>query len=135
MNWRGLKILILVAAAALAAWAGPARRVELTATCGSGCDPSPVPFVVPAGHGAEGFAITRMVPGRSCAEGESERLSGLTIRRGRQTVFVYYPGPRGVISDPVPLGDLVLGPGNYSLSAAPARGALVTLEFEIAPKS
>jgi hypothetical protein len=123
---------LLLAAALAAAAGGQARRLELTAVCGSNCDPPPVPFSVPAGHSAERFSLLRMVPGRACAGADSEKLSGFSIRRGREVVFVYYPGPRGIVSDPVPLGDLVLGPGSYALSAAPAQGASVTLEFEIA---
>lgn len=133
MGARKLKILALSASlAAVGLWASQARRVELTAACGTGCAPSPVPFVVPSGCVAERFAILRMIPGRACAGERAERLSGFSIRRGREVAFVYYPGPRGVVSDPVPLEDLSLGPGAYALLAAPAEGASVTLEFQVA---
>ena len=35
------------------------------------------------------------------------------------------------VSDPVPLEDLALGLGSYSLHAAPARGASVTLSYTL----
>jgi hypothetical protein len=54
-------------------------------------------------------------------------MAGFSIHRGQDTVLVYYTGPNGAVSDPVPLEDLVLGPGDYSLRSAPARGASVTL--------
>jgi hypothetical protein len=109
--------------------AGRGRQVSLTSSCGPSCVPAPTAFTVPAGQRAGGFKLVRLSAGRAC-EG-SASMAGFSIRRGARTVLVYYDGPDGPVSDPLPLGDLVLAPGSYELLAAPARGASVTLSFTL----
>ena len=118
----------LVAAVLLAA-ALPfcSGELVLSAACGAGCSPPARRFEIPQGHDASGFRILSLGPGEPCQGPPGRTMAGFSIRRGQDTVLVYYKGPNGAVSDPVPLEDLVLGPGDYSLSAAPARGASVTL--------
>jgi len=109
---------------------GQPRRVSVTATCLQGCRPSPSSFQVPPGVLAKGFAIRSLTAGRACS-GSSEQVKGFSIRRGDQTVLVFYLGPAGPVSDPLPIEDLELAAGAYQLYAAPASGASVTLTYSL----
>ena len=106
------------------------RRGSISASCPSGCDPAPSIFQVPSGYVARGFAIQSLVAGKACS-GTQEQLRGFSIRRGGQTVLVFYFGPSGPVSDPLPVEDLELAAGTYELYAAPASGASVTLSFQV----
>ncbi len=106
----------------------------LKAACGPGCDPAPAGFTVPMGQAAYFFKVVALTPGRPCAGGKRDTVKGFSLRRGGQTVLVYYVKPGGVVSDPLPLEDLELGPGTYELYAVPASGASVTLSFRISAK-
>ena len=103
------------------------QDLVLSASCGPGCDPTPTPFTIPAGHRAVQFRVQSLRPGEPCAGSKAATLAGFSIRRGSDTVIVYYKGPRGVVSDPVPIESLVLEPGSYALLSVPANGATVTL--------
>lgn len=109
------------------------REVVLSTRCGSGCNPSPAPFEIPSGNRARHFEIRSLVAGRPCDGKGGDPLKGFSIRKGQTTVLVYYLGPGGPVSDPTPVEDLELGSGSYSLYAAPAAGASVTLAFSIEP--
>ena len=109
------------------------RETLCSASCGPSCDPPPVGFQVPAGERALGFRIVSIIPGKPCSGKRSEALAGFSIRRGQETVLVYYQGPGGTVSDPVSLEDLELPPGKYELFAIPAAGASVTLSFHLEP--
>lgn len=103
----------------------------LSASCGASCEPAAESFQVPSGHRACDFRILALRPGEPCSGGEGKPMAGFSIRSGRDTVLVYYTGPGGAVSDPVPLENLVLEPGPYGLYAVPARGASVTLSYTL----
>lgn len=107
------------------------REALCSASCGPSCDPSPVDFHVPAGERAQGFRIVSIITGNPCSGKRSGALAGFSIRRGQETVLVYYQGPGGTVSDPVSLEDLELSPGKYQLFALPAAGASVTLSYSL----
>lgn len=113
--------------------ASQGRAVVLSASCGASCEPAPRGFAVGRGEKARGFQVLNLVPGRYCSGLKGSYLAGFSIRRGRETMLVYYRGPQGMVSDPVPLEDLALPPGQYTLLAAPAQGASVTLSFTLGP--
>ncbi len=124
----------LLLATALVVTRAPAaedRTVSLSASCGASCAPAPSAFAIPQGHRGRAFRLASLVRGELCAGKSPRALAGFRIRRGRETVLVYYEGPDGVVSDPLPLEDLVLGPGVYELLAVPARGASVALTFQL----
>ncbi len=127
----GTALLLLLLCLTGAASTG---ETVLTAACGPGCDPAPTGFTVPVPQSASHFRVVTLTPGRPCAGGVRTPVKGFSIRRGGQTVLVYYWTPGGLVSDPVPLDDLELGPGTYQLYAAPASGARVTLSFRITPR-
>lgn len=110
--------------------AGPKdRSSSVSASCGRDCVPAPSQFEVPRGATASAFTIRALSPGSSCSGAPPRTLKGFSIRRGAQTVLVYYIGPSGTVSDPVPIQELELSPGTYQLYAVPASGAGVTLSF------
>lgn len=129
----GRKARLGLVAAVLLAAVLPFRSGELvlSASCGAGCSPPAHRFEIPQGHYASGFRLLSLRPGEPCQGPPGRTMAGFSIRRGQDTVLVYYTGPNGAVSDPVPLEDLVLGPGDYGLSAAPARGASVTLSYTL----
>lgn len=107
------------------------RSASVSASCGQGCLPAPAEFQVPPGTTARAFVIRALSAGKACSGQPQQPLKGFSIRKRQQTVFVYYMGPYGSVSDPVPLRDLELPPGTYHLYAVPAAGATVTLVFRI----
>jgi|GEM_PF-4545529 len=109
------------------------QELVLSASCGLGCDPKPSSFTVPAGHKAAQFRIRSLTSGEPCSGGKREPLAGFSIRRGGDTVVVYYRDSGGVVSDPVPLENLTLEPGPYLLLSVPAKGATVTLACTLSP--
>ena len=110
------------------------REVSLFASCGPSCNPPAVDFQVPVGEKARSFRIISIIPGKPCSGKKTLALAGFSIRHVQDTVLVYYQGPEGTVSDPVPLEDLELPPGRYQLSAVPAAGASITLVFQVGPK-
>jgi hypothetical protein len=124
-----------ISAALLLALAVRGDSVTLFARCGPDCEPSPASFTVPAGREAAHFRVLDLRAGRYCSNSEGRSLSGFCIRRGGHTVFVYYQRAQGPVSDPVPLGDLVLSEGRYKLLAAPAKEASVRLAFDLREES
>lgn len=131
--WCKRTVLAVCLCALVAAFASQGRTVVLSASCDANCEPAPRGFAVGRGEKARGFQVLNLVPGRYCSGQKGSYLAGFSIRRGRETVLVYYRGPQGTVSDPVPIEDLVLPPGQYTLLAAPAQGASVTLTFTLAP--
>jgi hypothetical protein len=130
MNWSSTHWIWTLLALALAL-AARGDSVNLFASCGPDCTPSPVVFTVPIGMEAAHFRILDLKAGKYCSKANARKLDGFCIRRHGQTVFIYYHQPHGIVSDPVPLDDLVLSKGRYELLAAPARGASVRLAFEL----
>jgi hypothetical protein len=122
---------VWIFAALLLSLAVRGDSVALFAKCGPDCEPSPASFAVPAGNEAAHFRIVALQAGKYCSNSNGRTLAGFCIRRGGQTVFVYYHRPQGPVSDPVPLDDLVLSRGRYELLAAPAKGASVRLAFDL----
>ena len=120
-----------VAVALCLAGSAQSGVATLSASCGQGCAPSPAEFQVPSGATARAFAIRSLSAGKACSETAQQPLKGFSIRKGPQTVFVYYIGPYGAVSDPVPLQNLELPPGTYHLYAVPATGAAVTIVFRL----
>ena len=110
------------------------RMASASASCGRDCVPIPSEFEVPQGATARTFAIRSLSAGSACSGPASQTLKGFSIRRGTQTVLVYYIGPTGPVSDPVPLQELELPSGTYRLYAVPASGASVTLSFVMEPR-
>jgi hypothetical protein len=110
------------------------RSSSVSASCGRDCIPAPTEFEVPPGDIARAFAIRSLSPGSACSETTPRTLRGFSIRRGAQTVLVYYTAPTGTVSDPVPIEELELTSGTYQLYAAPASGAGVTLSFVVGPR-
>lgn len=109
------------------------RSASVSASCGRDCIPAPSVFEVPRGLSARAFAIRSLSPGSTCSGASPLTLKGFSIRRGTQTVLVYYIGPTGTVSDPVPIQELELPSGTYQLYAAPASGAGVSLSFVMEP--
>ena len=107
------------------------RLASVSASCGRDCVPIPSEFEVPQGATARAFAIRSLLAGSACSGPSPQTLKGFSIRRGAQTVLVYYIGPTGPVSDPVPLQELELPSGIYRLYAVPASGAGVTLAYTI----
>jgi hypothetical protein len=105
------------------------RSASVSASCGRDCVPAPSQFEVPRDATARAFTIRSLSPGSSCSGASPRTLKGFSIRRGAQTVLVYYIGPAGTVSDPVPIQELELPSGTYQLYAAPASGSGVTLSF------
>ena len=128
-----MKVLFGLLAVALALAALPVHTGDLTvsASCGADCQPAAHAFEVPDGQRASGFRILSMRPGAPCSGGGEKPMAGFSIRRGSDTVLVYYTGPSGTVSDPVPLENLSLEPGRYALLAVPARGASIALSITL----
>ena len=110
------------------------RSASVSASCGRDCVPAPSAFEVPRGFSARAFAIRSLSPGSACSGTPPQTLKGFSIRRGAQTVLVYYIGPDGTVSDPVPIQELELPSGTYQLYAVPASGAGVNLSFVMEPR-
>ncbi len=110
------------------------RSASVSASCGRNCIPAPSEFEVPRDLSARAFVIRSLSPGRTCSGTPPQTLQGFSIRRGAQTVFVYYIGPTGTVSDPVPIQELELPSGTYQLYAVPASGAGVSLSFVMEPR-
>ena len=130
---RRFTALLLAWLMCVAALFSDGEEIVLSASCGPGCDPQPSSFTVPAGHRASQFRIQSLTPGQPCSGGKVEPLAGFSIRRGSNTVAVYYRGSGAAVSDPVPLEDLALEPGPYQLLSVPAKGAAVTLACTLSP--
>lgn len=97
------------------------------------CRPRPEAFSVPRGARAVRFRLVALGAGTPCS-GEAGAVAGFSIRRGGATVFLHYREASGrAVWDPVPLADLALAPGEYSLQAVPAAGASVALGWELEP--
>ena len=109
------------------------RSASVSASCGRDCIPAPSEFEVPRGLSARAFVIRSLSPGNACSGASPRTLKGFSIRRGAQTVLVYYIGPTGTVSDPVPIQELELPSGTYQLYAVPASGAGVSLSFAMEP--
>ena len=130
MRLRLLFAVLLVACAAVLMLA-QARRVSLRSACGPDCRPEASTIEVPAGMRAEAFRVDDLVEGACCTGGGTRRLAGFSIRRGSRTVLIYYLGPRGPVSDPVPLDALTLSPGRYEFRVVSARGASAAVSFDL----
>ncbi len=130
MRIRLLFAALLVACAAVLVLA-QARRVSLRSACGPDCRPEAGTIEVPAGMRAEAFRVDDLVAGACCTGGGTRRLAGFSIRRGAQTVLIYYMRPRGPVSDPVPLDSLTLSEGRYEFRVVSARGASAAISFDL----
>lgn len=132
-RWRALAAVAL--GALLGATAAGGSGASARATTSADCQPRPAALSVPAGSRAVRFRVLALQGGSPCAGG-GEAREGFSLRRGATTVFVHYREPSGrSVWDPIPLSDLVLPPGDYSLLAAPAAGASVALAWELVPEN
>ena len=96
--------------------------------------PEAITLPILRGLSARAFVIRSLSPGSACSGTPPQTLRGFSIRRGAQTVLVYYTGPTGTVSDPVPIQELELPSGTYQLYAVPAAGAGVSLSFVMEPR-
>jgi len=106
-------------------------RKTITASCNPSCTARPGTFEVKTGTRAERFVIVVLKAGRRCGDAKKFSRAGFCIKKGDRVVYTYYEGKRGIVSDPVPLEDLVLESGRYSLFAAEAKNALVRLALDV----
>jgi len=109
------------------------QGLVLSASCGADCNPAPRAFTVPPGHRASQFQIQSLRAGEPCSGEKEGPMAGFSIRKEGDTVLVYYRSAKGLVSDPVPLEDLTLEPGQYKLLAIPAKGAAVSLSCALSP--
>jgi len=118
-------------------WGAPVESADgggTRATTGADCRPRGQGFSVPTGQRAVRFHVLSLTAGRSCEGNGGGPVEGFSIRRGAATLFVSYRDEGGrTVADPLPIASLTLTPGEYTLCAAPAAGASVSLAWELEP--